>query len=234
MYIKTVIGGKEVEGYWNEKIYKSRTDPQKNIRIYINSKEYDIPRDSFHYEELLTEKQQKYAFDLKDKFIEKLEKNIETEPVFKTRKVKQKRQEIIEYFKSKDLRYFLKNKNRLDDILFLFTIDPQLLYILTVDKDKVIDYYNIVLNKENLTKEKINEIIISPITSEIISSRVNTGLPNEIEIYKVDNDYYIEFNNYYLYTKRGKTITSEDFKKILKEKGLKEIDARVLILEKKE
>ena len=103
MHIRTVIDGKEIKGYWNGKFYRSNREGF--ARIYINGKEYTIRKDSFTYEEILTEKQQKYAESLKNEFLKELEAS-------------QVDKEIVEYFGKKPAEFFLrKGKHKLRRIL---------------------------------------------------------------------------------------------------------------------
>ena len=124
MRIRVKINGKEITGYWNGKFYKSKIDSEKNIRIYIDNKEYDIPKDGFKYEEVFTEKQLKYAKHLKEDFMRKLRKTIDESPLGWLEK---DRDTVLEYFENQNSTYFLKNKSYLTDVLSIALSDCDIL-----------------------------------------------------------------------------------------------------------
>lgn len=215
MIIKTIINGKEVKGYWNGKTYKSKVNPENNIRIYIDNKEYDIPKNEFKYEELLSEKQINYARILKEDLITFLEKkNVDNDS---------QKNKIIDYFKEKDEKYFLKNESKLRGIKILFELNTDLLAKLTIEKDKLIDYYNINIIDNSISKKELQKIIISPLTVEILNSIIAI-LPEGMDIYRINGEYYIEMNNYYVYNQYGDYIPTKDFEEnILKDNKLKDV-----------
>ena len=136
---------------------------------------------------------------------------------------KEKKDKLIEYFKNKDENYYLNIKDKIEKIKTLYSTDTELLYILTIAKDKLLDFYNIEIFDPSISREELQKMLISPLTVEILNSKIER-LPREIDVLKVEDKYFIHPNNndYYLYNTKGNLILMKDFEKELKEKNIKE------------
>jgi hypothetical protein len=155
MRIRTVINGKEIVGYWNGKTYKSKLG-EDYIKIYIDRKEYNIRQDEFKYEELLTEKQEKFAEKIKKEFLKALKEADANE-------------EIIKYFEAKPLKYYLDNRLVLPRFLARIEVDEKLL--LSLVKGEVPYELSETTCKELNTEEaKKSSLLLSDLFREELCS----------------------------------------------------------------
>jgi len=216
MKIKMKINGKEIVGYWNGKTYKSRKDPEKNIRIYIDNVEYDIPKDQFKYEEVFSEKQIQYAKQLKQKFLEKLNKIFEDHPFNPEPATIQT---IINYFQEKDDLYFLKKKNFLDRILNNIFQNPSL-------AEKVIkkNFKKIEIKKGQIDEELAKELLATMFAYKIKHDYfASYNLSDDFTIKEDEKNYYIQETdalNAYEVDKKSFSVKEIPAKKILEKKNV--------------
>jgi|GEM_PF-7072987 len=185
MRIKTVIDGKEVKGYWNGKTYRSKLG-EDYIRIYIDRKEYNIKRDEFKYEEILTEKQKKYAGKIKEEFLETLKREKANE-------------EIVKYFESKPLKYFLNNQLALSRILARVKVDEKLLLLLI--KGEV--PYKPVEDCSDVDTEKAERALFNSLIYFVKNYAL--GSPGkEVDVYLLENEkFLIDFGGAFIKVDRN-------------------------------
>jgi len=184
MKIRARIGSKIIEGYWNGKYYKSRKDPEKNVRIYIDSVEYDIPKDKFDYEEILTEKQKKKAEKLKDTFIGRLKEALEKSPMNPSEETKQT---IIKYFENQHIKYFLDNEIYLSNIISNAFARPHILA--SIIKQNPLESIKIV--KAEIPEEKIKELLQRLFVKLIKTEPIIDPRESVIKIFEDDVNYYL-------------------------------------------
>jgi len=198
MRIKTVIDGKEVKGYWNGKAYRSKLG-EDYIRIYIDGKEYNIKRDEFKYEEILTEKQKKYAGKIKEEFLETLKREKANE-------------EIVKYFESKPLKYFLNNQLALSRILARVKVDEKLLLSLIkgeVPYEPVEDYSDV--DTEKAERALFNSLIY------FVKHYVLGSPGEEVVVYLLkDNQFLVDLDGVFI-----KVDENGNCKELWREEALK-------------
>ncbi len=203
MRIKAIIEGKEAIGYWNGKFYKSRKNPERNVRVYIDGVEYDIPKEEFKYEEVLSQKQLKYAWDLKLRFLEKLEE------IFGEKKIKKEYEETIrKHFEGKEAAYFLRNQIYLPAILSSISVRPDIVY--AVITGKILDRFQVVEAKKEIPEEVLREVLLAVFTYSVKTLLFPSHKTEVLYIYEDEEGYYVRFfeQDYFLKFKKNKEVIS--------------------------